>query len=180
MWCSRNTAKNSTHSIRSREDNMSNRFQVVALLLGGILMTSGVGRANPPDDLDQAKAEIKRLQEQLLRQEKRILELEKILQKSRDNATAAEIQARRLQQRIEELLEQVARLTKELAKVKGANPGREANAPNPPPDPVKGTITKIDKADATLVGISIGSDAGIALNHTLEVYRLKPKAEYLG
>jgi hypothetical protein len=34
--------------------------------------------------------------------------------------------------------------------------------------------------DRGLVEISIGSDDGINVGHTLQVYRLKPRPEYLG
>jgi len=45
---------------------------------------------------------------------------------------------------------------------------------------VKGVIEEVDKADKKLVKISIGSDAGVRKDHTLEVFRTSPKAEYLG
>ena len=45
---------------------------------------------------------------------------------------------------------------------------------------LNGVIEKIDPKDGTLLSISIGSDAGLAKNHTLEVYRLKPAPSYLG
>src|SRR5262249_21071876 len=57
---------------------------------------------------------------------------------------------------------------------------RDPNAPNPPPGYVEGIITKLDSKDKTLVQISIGSDVGVNVDNTLEVYRLAPKAEYLG
>jgi hypothetical protein len=39
---------------------------------------------------------------------------------------------------------------------------------------------KIEKFDGDLVQINVGADAGLAKNHTLEVYRLTPEAKYLG
>jgi RNA polymerase sigma factor (sigma-70 family) len=50
----------------------------------------------------------------------------------------------------------------------------------PLPIDVNGVIEKIDPKDPSLVSISIGSDAGLAKNHTLDVYRLKPAPLYLG
>jgi hypothetical protein len=47
----------------------------------------------------------------------------------------------------------------------------------PPPDDVKGIIKSVS---GDLVSISIGSDAGLLKGHTLEVFRLDPKAEYFG
>ncbi|HYV34658.1 MAG TPA: hypothetical protein VE988_03075 [Gemmataceae bacterium] len=57
---------------------------------------------------------------------------------------------------------------------------KDANYSNPPPVMVKGQIEKVDGTDKTLVKITIGSDSGLKKGHTLEVYRLAPKAEYLG
>jgi hypothetical protein len=50
----------------------------------------------------------------------------------------------------------------------------------PPPVELKGVIEAIDPNDASRLSISIGSDAGLSINHTLEVYRLKPAPAYLG
>lgn len=50
---------------------------------------------------------------------------------------------------------------------------------NPPAEPVEGLVTKVD-AKSGLLTLSIGSDAGLEKGHTLEVYRLKPAAKYLG
>jgi hypothetical protein len=55
----------------------------------------------------------------------------------------------------------------------------EKDLSTPPPAELKGVIEKID-ADRSLFSISIGSDAGLAKNHTLEVYRLKPAPMWLG
>jgi RNA polymerase sigma factor (sigma-70 family) len=50
----------------------------------------------------------------------------------------------------------------------------------PPSTDLNGVIEKIDPKDASLLSISIGSDAGLAKHHTLDVYRLKPAPVYLG
>jgi hypothetical protein len=51
--------------------------------------------------------------------------------------------------------------------------------PNPPRFRVHGNITKVN-AKANAIEIDVGLDGGIKDGHTLEVYRLKPSAEYLG
>lgn len=61
-----------------------------------------------------------------------------------------------------------------------ASPVRDRNQANPPPFYVRGIIEAVDGTDRSLVKISLGSDAGIQVDHTLEVYRLYPRAEYLG
>jgi hypothetical protein len=53
------------------------------------------------------------------------------------------------------------------------------NEPNPPTNYVKGTITSVDSRYKDLVQISLGSDQGLQVGHTLEAYRLDPP-EYLG
>jgi hypothetical protein len=50
---------------------------------------------------------------------------------------------------------------------------------NPPAEGVEGLIKQVDPASG-LVTITIGSDAGLAKGHTLEVFRLSPTAKYLG
>jgi hypothetical protein len=57
-------------------------------------------------------------------------------------------------------------------------PPTGAGAKNPPPDQVEGVIRSVDKEG--LVKVSLGSDAGLAKGHTLEVFRLKPKPVYVG
>ena len=51
--------------------------------------------------------------------------------------------------------------------------------PRPPPAYVKGIIEKVER-DSGLVQISIGTDAGVGKDNTLEAYRLRPRPEYLG
>jgi hypothetical protein len=75
---------------------------------------------------------------------------------------------------------------RQLDQFRAGNPTRPAvevtspNYHNPPPAYVKGQILKIDPTDRTLVKVSLGSDAGVNRDNTLEVYRLQPAPEYLG
>jgi hypothetical protein len=48
---------------------------------------------------------------------------------------------------------------------------------NAPKEQVEGEIRAVEK---DLVKINLGSDAGLAKGHTLEVYRMKPQPKYLG
>jgi Skp family chaperone for outer membrane proteins len=50
---------------------------------------------------------------------------------------------------------------------------------NPPPEDVEGIILDTD-AKTGLVTISIGTDHGISVGNTLEVFRIKPDPKYLG
>jgi hypothetical protein len=53
------------------------------------------------------------------------------------------------------------------------------SAKNPPADNVEGLIKEVDPKSG-LVTITLGSDAGLAKGHTLEVFRLSPAPKYLG
>jgi hypothetical protein len=101
----------------------------------------------------------------------------------RASKTAAEIEARSSNRRAQELEEKVQELAKEVVKAKSgggsAAPGSRVAAKNPPPENVEGLITRTDPATG-LVVLSIGSDAGLQQGHTLEVFRLRPTAKYLG
>jgi hypothetical protein len=90
-----------------------------------------------------------------------------------------------LQSQNEVLLERVRELERAFAiQVAGASApgsnGIKINAPNPPAVKVQGEIVRVHEEDNTLVEISIGSDKGVNKNHTLDVYRMAPKAQYLG
>lgn len=86
------------------------------------------------------------------------------------------------------LLESNLELSREIAKLKAqAGTGvvqttaqGDVTKPRRPGINIKGAVEKVDAEDKTLVQINKGSDQGVAKNHLLEVYRLSPKAEYLG
>lgn len=71
----------------------------------------------------------------------------------------------------------------ELAQKKLASLGVSAKdvqvTRNPPPEDVEGVIEETD-AKTGLVTISIGSDSGVNVGNTLEVFRIKPEPKYLG
>lgn len=60
----------------------------------------------------------------------------------------------------------------------GALP-KDPLSPNPPPKFVKGVIERVDNVDKSLVRVSLGTDHGLKVNNTLEVYRMNP-TEYVG
>ena len=101
-----------------------------------------------------------------------------------DNARVdAEINLRKTQDRNERLLAENERLSKEAQTVKlaslnaatGANGGKR----RPPAEDVEGVVKSTD-SQSGYITVSIGSDAGLNKGDTLEVYRLKPEAAYLG
>src|SRR5262249_21298430 len=56
---------------------------------------------------------------------------------------------------------------------------RDPNYENPPPAYVKGKVEKVLPGQ-NLVEINLGSDMGVNKDNTLEVYRMRPRPEYLG
>jgi hypothetical protein len=148
---------------------------------------------------ERAQAEAKRHQREvealhdlLRKREKQLAEAEAAAKKyhiekveEQTAARAALARAQLLLRQLQETERQVKDLQKEVARLKaggagGAKPANPANAENPPPNFVKGKVLKVDANDPQLVEITLGKDAGVQKGHTLEVYRLKPRPEYLG
>ena len=102
----------------------------------------------------------------------------------RQRAVKAEIDNKSLAARNNELLNVIEEKEKELIKQKTA-PGSSGSAAaavaanNPPPGDVQGRVKSYDPTSGLLT-ITIGSDAGILKNHTLQVYRLDPRGQYVG
>lgn len=100
-----------------------------------------------------------------------------------DKAVQAEIAYQSEHQRLLQQLEINGNLAKELERVKSKGGLATTVAGGvdrkPPPEDVRGTILSADPKSG-LVTISIGSDHGLVSGHTLEVFRVKPKPEYLG
>jgi hypothetical protein len=102
-----------------------------------------------------------------------------------DKATAATIQMKaaldtnaRLETQLQSMARDFARMRANGTTTTVAKMGQR----NPPPDKIEGLVKT---ADATgLVKITLGSDAGLARGHTLEVFRLNPnnpnQSKYLG
>jgi hypothetical protein len=115
--------------------------------------------------------------------EKTILKIEEDNRSLRAAAIANENLAKALQVRNENLQERLLERERYIAKLESGKGGSseiatDPNKPNPPSVFVKGKINEVGKDG--LVEISIGSDQGLKKYNTLEVYRLSPKAEYLG
>jgi hypothetical protein len=124
--------------------------------------------------------EIKDLQEVVQKREKAILQI----QADRNAALAQAVQARNERDaaitRNESLVERLRELEVQLARLTaGKVQPKAADVPNPPAANVRGKVTAVDKKNRDLVKINVGSDNGLAVGHTLEVYRLKPPV-YLG
>jgi hypothetical protein len=126
---------------------------------------------------DQAKA----LQARVDKDAERLDEAAKLVNDFRKRTMDAEIKAKALGERNAQLAQALEEMEKEMVRRKAAPGGTTvtANVPNPPPGNVEGLVKTMD-ASSGLVTITIGSDAGIAKGHTLQVFRLKPTGKYVG
>jgi hypothetical protein len=136
-------------------------------------------------ELERIHAENNALTALIGQRDIKIVQLTEQVSKAEEKAQQMYNEARSHEERVGSLLERVRELERAKAQSQvvsaGSSPvAKDPNQPNPPPAYVKGVIEKIDPNDRTLVQISVGTDAGVGVNHTLEAYRLSPKADYLG
>jgi hypothetical protein len=137
---------------------------------------------------ERLQAEIKDLIATLKKREQDYLALQDKANKNQQIALQREQEAKSANERSLNLLDQLRQKELLIAKLqdKGGGtttPGYSPRSPdyrNPPQVYVKGVVTKVSAKDANLAQISIGSDEGLKENHTLEVFRLTPRPEYVG
>jgi hypothetical protein len=102
----------------------------------------------------------------------------------KDEAAEARIDrqaAMDMNKRLEGQLQQMARDMAKMRASGGSTTTARAGTKNPPSESVEGLIKTTDASG--LMTITIGSDAGLAKNHTLEVFRLSSipsQSKYLG
>lgn len=133
-------------------------------------------------ELDAVKGELKNQQLVIQKREKYILDMEDQVRKFRGEAVAFENMFKSSQSRNESLLNLYQDLQRQMNQMK-AGPAagtKDPNAPNPPTVYVKGVVEKVHATDRKLVQISVGTDHGLKLHNTLEVYRMSPTPQYLG
>ncbi len=133
-------------------------------------------------DLDRRSQETAELNKRLTRALAEITERLRETELERNRRVVAEQARKVLEARVGQLDQEVGRLQSELEKERSqalaAEPRAGFVAPRPPPFDVRGHILKIGQDG--LIEISIGSDAGLMRNHTLEVFRLDPSPDYIG
>lgn len=97
-----------------------------------------------------------------------------------DELTQTKSNFAQLLERNNQLVDRIRRLEGWAVKVRGARPTEDelvdAENVTPPPD-AEGVVVKIE---GNLVEISIGEDDGVRKNQVFEVYRMKPRPEYIG
>jgi hypothetical protein len=132
------------------------------------------------------QGEVKLLGGLIETRQQQIVRLEKDIEDYRNKAIQREEESRTARARLDGLLKILQEKERVIAQlqagpaVAAGSPVGGANFQNPPAGFVKGIIRKIDDKDRALVKISVGSDVGVKEDHTLEIYRLTPRAEYLG
>lgn len=170
--------------MKALEDRLVKDIEDYKLKLGGTGQTLTKALA----DVERLKNEVKDRDSTVRQREDTIVKLEADRNRYRAEAIAQEGRSKALQDRNEQLMEQVLRLTQDLAKERsgGTGPGgattafRNSTEPNPPSVRVKGKIEKVDAQEPSLVQISLGTDQGVNRNNTLEVFRFAPQPKYLG
>lgn len=106
----------------------------------------------------------------------------------RDQATVAQIERRTVQEQNGRMEKQLQQMAKDMARMKASGASMtmaRAGGKNPPPESVEGLVKNTDSRDGvTLMTLTIGSDAGLAKGHTLELFRINPsspsQSKYLG
>jgi hypothetical protein len=126
------------------------------------------------------KVEIKSLDEQIKAERERVMNLGIKLKEYKGEAIKATTDAKAAQDRNEQLLAKLVEVNRKFQALEGETAGKLGReAPNPPPDDIYGRVVEVDDATG-YVRINLGSDSGLNNGNTLEVYRLKPRAAYVG
>jgi hypothetical protein len=145
--------------------------------------------------LQKSLAEQERLKTELVdrnntlkEREKTVVDTEAERNKYRAEAIAQEQRSKALQDRNEQLVDELQRKALDLARLQEGGAGKTAASPlirstaqeNPPAAKVRGKVEKVDATEPSLVQLSLGTDQGVNQNNTLYAYRLSPRVEYLG
>jgi hypothetical protein len=143
------------------------------------------------EELARRKAEVETLKKQLDDRDKKVASIDQQMARLRDESVQYRIQWEQSKERIAILQAQVEQLARENERQRQqlgnaattgvtqvASPtGGGTGAPPARIEDLKGTVQRVDGDLAT---ITPGSDAGVAVGTELNVFRLQPKAEYLG
>jgi hypothetical protein len=136
-------------------------------------------------EVDKRQQDVATLRETLRKEQVLNSDLVKKNAELSEKELSAQIERRATQDRANRVEAELQRVYKEMARMR-ANGGSaslaRAGGKNPPPENVEGLVKNTDPSG--LMTITIGSDAGLAKGHTLELFRLNPNAptqsKYLG
>lgn len=129
-------------------------------------------------DAERRQEDTKILRDQLKVEMDKNFKKEQEMNALRDDMVTAQIAARTLKDRNTQLEEQLQNAARSLAQLRsqGAT-GGHARGDNPPPEQVEGLVRRVD---GRYVHISLGSDAGLSKDQTLQVFRLGQGFGYVG
>jgi hypothetical protein len=146
-------------------------------------LKQGTLNTSSTEEIRRRRLEVDNLQRQLTDMQGKVADALKQQRTSKEAEIAARINFTSEHERTRQLLTVNEQLTKDLererARTGGSMSASVQQAMKPPPDDVRGVVLESDPKTG-LVTISIGSDSGINVGHTLEVYRFEPRAEYVG
>lgn len=130
--------------------------------------------------IENRETEVKNLDLRLTDIVKKNSELLDSTKKLAERAITAEIAFDSAKERNKNLMDQYQELLKSFEAYRLGDAARTRTlVRNPPPEDIKGSIKAVADKDG-LVTINLGSDSGLARDHTLEVYRTKPNPQYVG
>jgi hypothetical protein len=145
----------------------------------------GAGYQAVQNERDKLKDAVGALEKQVGDKDKQIVGLIETKNKANDERVASEIRATSYQGKAERMEARLKETETELVRLRRAGGGAGTggaslvSAANPPPQNVEGVVTETTQR-GDLIRISIGSDAGLARGHTLDVFRTNPSPQYLG
>jgi hypothetical protein len=136
-------------------------------------------------EVEKRQEDVAQLRETLRKRDQEFNTLVKQNAEYKDQATVAQIERQATQALANRVEAELQRVQKEMARMRsngGSATVARAGGKNPPPENVEGLVKNTDSSG--LMTITIGSDAGLAKGHTLELFRLNPSAptqsKYLG
>jgi len=145
-------------------------------------------RAAMQTEIDQKNKELDRLKKNYDAEVNKNITLQKDAIAANQAKTAAEIERdalrdtnKGLEDRYQDIVKEVVRLRQQVLTAGAQNTGTGASltARNPPTVAIEGKVEAVGR-DGELIELSLGSDAGLQVGHTLEVFRMTPKPQYLG
>jgi hypothetical protein len=119
---------------------------------------------------------------------KRDQEIDAIVKKNAeltDKATVAQIEAQAFKEQANRVEKQLQQMAKDMARLRssGGSTTARMGSKNPPPENVEGLVKNTDSS-GNLMTLTIGSDAGLAKGHTMELFRVNlsspSQSRYLG
>jgi len=137
-------------------------------------------------EVNRRRDEVSTYKKLLDARETQVVDLQKRYDKANAEKLDAQIAFKSEQERARNLLDENAKLVADREQTKtrggattGGGAGRIETVAKPPPEDVEGMVEESDPRSG-LVTISIGSDSGVNKGNTLEVYRFKPRPDYVG